>query len=260
MRLTGRRASLREFGIGRFGALLGLGGALAAYDALHERLWNASTWWDVAFLGVVLIPLSFALVWLVLPLRTARGLLPVALALAVLSYALNTAGWHTPENLSKLAATTFVGFWFLGYFDTVGWVVLVSLVIPWVDAYSVWRGPTKVIVTHHEHVFTTLSYAFPIPGEANAANLGLPDLLFFALFLAATARFALRKRTTWLALTTSFGATIAFAVAFSIGGLPALPLLALGFLAPNADLLWKRLRPKPDTASSYGRPAGRPRP
>src|SRR5207244_8787075 len=55
------------------------------------------------------------------------------------------AGWHTPENLSKLFAVTLIGFWFLEYFETAGWVVLVAFIIPWVDAYSVWRGPTKVI-------------------------------------------------------------------------------------------------------------------
>jgi hypothetical protein len=43
-------------------------------------------------------------------------------------------------------------------------------------------------------------------------------------------------------MTLSFGATMALAVAFDINGLPALPLLALGFLGPNADLLWKKLR------------------
>jgi hypothetical protein len=43
-------------------------------------------------------------------------------------------------------------------------------------------------------------------------------------------------------MTLSFGATLALAVGFDISGLPALPLLALGFLAPNADLLWRKLR------------------
>jgi hypothetical protein len=102
-----------------------------------------------------------------------------------------------------------------------------------------------VIVTHHEHVFTTLSYAFPVPGEHTAANLGLPDILFFALFLAASVRFGLRPGLTWLAMTASFGATIAIAVARDLGGLPALPLLSLAFLAPNADLLWRRMRGRP---------------
>jgi hypothetical protein len=122
------------------------------------------------------------------------------------------------------------------------WVVLVALIIPWVDAYSVWRGPTKVIVDQHRNVFTNFSFAFAIPGETSAANLGLPDLLFFALFLAASARWELRPRLTWLLLTLSFGATLALAVWRELDGLPALPLLALGFLLANGDLIWSRLR------------------
>jgi hypothetical protein len=244
--------------VGRASALLALVAALAAYDAFHARLWNAgSDWWDVAFIALVLIPASFALVWLILPLRTARGLLPAGLALGVLAYALHVAGWHTPENLTKIFAVSFVGFWFLDYFESASWVVLVAFIIPWVDAYSVWRGPTKVIVTRHAHVFTTLSYAFPVPGEHTAANLGLPDLLFFALFLAAADRFSLRPGWTWLAMTASFGATIALTVALDLRGLPALPLLSLGFLAPNADLLWKRINRERRSAESGTRSSGR---
>jgi hypothetical protein len=228
--------------VGRAAALLALLAALALYYAFHDRLWNASTWWDIAFLGLALIPACFALVWLVLPLWPGRGLLAVGLALGVLAWAFHVAGWNTAENFSKLFGVTAVGFAFLAYFETLSWVVLVSLIIPWVDAYSVWRGPTKVIVTKHEHVFTNFSFAFPIPGEKTAANLGLPDLMFFALFLAAAARFRLRPGWTWLLMTLSFGATLALAVWRDLGGLPALPLLALGYLLANGDLIWTQLR------------------
>jgi hypothetical protein len=74
--------------------------------------------------------------------------------------------------------------------------------------------------------------------------------LFFALFLAAAARFYLRPGWTWLAMVASFGATIALAVSgaleriFNLGGLPALPLLSIAFLIVNADLLWRQLRPR----------------
>jgi hypothetical protein len=122
--------------------------------------------------------------------------------------------------------------------------VLVACIVPWVDAYSVWRGPTNNIVHNHHHVFSTLSFAFPIPGEDTAANLGLPDLLFFSLFLAATVRFGLRVLPTWAALAASFGATIAIAVAWNKPGLPALPLLSLAFVLVNADLLWRRRGPR----------------
>jgi hypothetical protein len=120
--------------------------------------------------------------------------------------------------------------------------VLVACIVPWVDAYSVWRGPTNHIVHHHREVFSTLSIAFPVPGENSSANLGLPDILFFGLFLAAAARFGLRVLPTWALLVGSFGATIAIAVAWNKPGLPALPLLSIGFLLANADVLWRRLR------------------
>jgi len=228
--------------VGRVAALLALLAALALYYALHDRLWNASTWWDIAFVSLVVIPACFGLVWLVLPLQRGRGLLAAGAAFGVLAWAFHVAGWNTAENFSKLFGITGVGFAFLSYFEALSWVVLVALIIPWVDAYSVWRGPTKVIVTKHEHVFSDFSVAFPIPGERSGANLGLPDLMFFALFLAAAARFRLRPAWTWLLMVLSFDATLALAVWRNLGGLPALPLLALGFLLANGDLIWTQLR------------------
>jgi hypothetical protein len=178
-------------------------------------------------------------------MRTAVRLLPVGVALAVLAAVLTFAHFDVWANFARLGATTFLGLWFLGYFETVGWVVLVACIIPWVDAYSVWRGPTKDIVAHHEHVFTVLSFAFPVPGEHVAANLGVPDLLFFAVFLGAAARFGLRVYWTWAALVAALGATIALTVWLNLNGLPALPAVSLGFLLPNADLLWQELRRQP---------------
>ena len=232
--------------VGRAAALLALGTGLGLYYAFHDRLWNAGLWGDIAFLACVLIPACFALVWLVLPLRTSRWLLPAAAGLGVLALVFHLVGWSTPENFCKLFGVTAVAFAFLQAFETLSWVVVVSLIIPWVDAYSVWRGPTKVIVTKHEHVFTDFSFAFPLPGERTGANLGLPDLLFFALFLAAASRFRLRVWPTWVLMTLSFGATLALAVWRDLGGLPALPLLSLGFLLANGDLVWTQLRRSAD--------------
>ena len=135
--------------------------------------------------------------------------------------------------------------------------MIVALIIPWVDAYSVWRGPTNTIVHHHEGVFEHLSFAFPVTGEDQTANLGIPDLLFFALFLAAAAQFELRAGLTWLLMTASFGATIVLAVWLDLGGLPALPLLSLAFLLANGDLLWRRLRAR-EPAPNGPRPGDSP--
>jgi hypothetical protein len=228
----------------RLAALALDGVALGLYYAFHASLTDTSTWGDVAFLALVLMPAVLLLVFLVLPLYAARELelLLLGLAFGVLALLLHLGELDALSDFAKLGAMAFLAFWFLNFFEAVSWVVIVACIVPWVDAYSVWRGPTKTITEHHNHVFTTLSFAFPVPGENSAANLGLPDLLFFSLFLAAAARFGLRVVPTWFALTASFGGTIALAVAWNKAGLPALPLLSAGFLLVNADLLWERIR------------------
>jgi hypothetical protein len=221
-----------------------LAGALVAYYSVRRSLPNLSNWWDVGLIALVLMPATFGLVFLVLPLRklgTVR-LTGLGAALLALAIVLDQVDVHLAANFAKLAAMTALGFAFLELFESVSWVVLVAAIIPVVDGYSVWRGPTSNIVKHQPHVFTTLSIAFPVPGERGAAHLGLPDLLFFALFLAAAARFDLRVGATWLLLVLSFGSTMAIAVGFGVAGLPALPLLSLAFFLANADLLWRQLR------------------
>jgi hypothetical protein len=231
--------------VGRAAALLGLAIAVGAYYGVVGRLWNASLWWDVAWLALVVIPGVFGLVGLALPLWRARAveLVGVGLAFAVLAIVCGVASLDIASNFAKLAAMTFFAWAFLTFFEDVSWLVLVALIIPWVDAYSVWRGPTKHIVEKQPDIFSALSFAFPVPG-GGAAHLGLPDMMFYALFLAGAMRFELRVLPTWVCLTASFGTTMALAIWWDVAGLPALPLLALGFLLPNADLLWHRVRPR----------------
>ncbi len=228
--------------MGRLAALLG---PLLVYYSVSTHLWRAGTWWDIAWIACVLMPAVFGLVLVALPLREAPSRLPVGVAFAVLAALLTVAHLDIGANFARLGATTLLGWWFLGFFETLPWVVIVASIIPWVDAYSVWRGPTKTIVAHHEHVFTVLSFAFPVPGEHAAANLGIPDLLFFALFCAAAARFGLRVYLTWACMVAALGGTIAITVWLNLNGLPALPAIAIGFLIPNVDLIWRRLRGSP---------------
>jgi hypothetical protein len=67
--------------------------------------------------------------------------------------------------------------------------------------------------------------------------------VFFSLFLAAADRFGLRVAATWLGMCTCLAATLVLVWAWDgIAGLPALPAICLGFLVPNADLLWRDVR------------------
>ena len=232
--------------MGRAAALLALAALVGVYYGLVGDLPHARLWWEIAWLSFVVIPAVCGLALLLLPLARV----PVAVSAAVgvafvlLAVVLGVSGQHVVANFAKLGAMTFLAWAFLWFFEDVSWVVLVAFVVPWVDAYSVWRGPTKSIVNHHATVFSAFSVTFPVPD--GATHLGLPDVFFFALFLAAAQRFGLRVRLTWLALSLSFGATMALAIWQDVGGLPALPLLSLAFFAPNADLLWRRLRRQPE--------------
>ena len=148
---------------------------------------------------------------------------------AVLTY----ADVNVFANFARLGAATLIGWWFLGYFETLSWVVLVAAIIPWVDAYSVWRGPTKHIVENHEHVFTVLSFAFPVPGEHSAANLGHPRPALLRAVPRRRGPLRAARLPTWLALVAALGGTIALTVWLELSGLPALPAIAIGFLRPE---------------------------
>ncbi len=243
--------------MGRTAAVLALVAALIAWFEIASHLSEWTLWPTILLIAVVLIPATFLLVWLALPLWQWRWLLPAGAGFILLGLLLSAAGLPVGSNFCKLAALTFIGWWFLRFFEELSWVVIVALLIPWVDAYSVWRGPTKQITEDHEEVFGALSIAFVVPG-GGSARLGLPDVLFFAVFLAASVRFGLRPFATWVGLTASLSLTMICATWWDVSGLPALPGLSLGFLIPNADLLWRRLRPSRAESRPDGRSVSRP--
>ena len=145
-------------------------------------------------------------------------------------------------NLAKLFSLIALGFLFLTWFETVAWAVLIAAIIPWVDIWSVFFGPTEKVTEDHPSVFNDVAIEFAVPGSAEGARIGPPDILFFALFLAAAARFGLRVAWTWIGMTAMLSATLIVVSTTDVDGLPALPAICIGFLAPNADLLWHALR------------------
>ncbi len=235
--------SLSPRGLGTSRAVL-LAASLAAVVAWHagaEALPDIGLWPDVLVVALVLFPLTFGVVWLALPLRASRALPVVAFALGGLAWALHEAGAESAFNVAKLLAYTLVGFWFMDLFEVLWGIVVVAAIIPVVDSLSVWRGPTKIVVEEKPGLFDQISIAFRFPGEDATSNIGPPDILFFALFLAAAERFRLRVGWTFVSMVALLGLTVA-ATAATDRGLPALPAIAVGFLVPNADLLLAHLR------------------
>jgi hypothetical protein len=228
----------------RAAAFVALAVVVGVYYGTHESWFRLSLWGSIAWLCFLVIPAVFGFVWLALPAWAAplRQLLAATAAFGAGAIVLQATGASPVANFAKLGAMTFGAWCFLRFFEELSWVVLVAFIVPFVDSYSVWRGPTNTIVTKHVQVFDALSFTFPVPGVDGGAKLGLPDLLFFALFLGAAARWRLRVGWTRLCLVASIGGTISLATVLEVDGLPALPLLSVGFLLPNADLLWRAVR------------------
>lgn len=225
-------------------ALVAVGAAVVAYASGARHLWALPERWDVVVVAVVVLPASLALVWLALPLTARPPRHPLALpALAgLVAVALALADLEGPFQVAKLAAYAFVGFAVLWLFESLWWLTLVAALIPWVDIWSVSTGPTKHVIEERPGIIEHVAVGFPFPGEDSIIYLGPPDVIFFALFLAAAARFELRVAWTWLAMTALLGVTLAAVVFGAVSGLPALPAVCFGFLLPNLDLLWKDVR------------------
>lgn len=233
--LTGAAPRLRG------GAFLVLAGAVVTWYLVAPHLSPVGLWPAVTIVAVGVLPATLGLILLALPLWSHRWIVAAGVAFGIAAVVTWEADSHLASNFAKLAAYTCAGWAFLRLFEELGWVVIVAAIIPFVDAISVAAGPTKHIVNHHFEVYSALAVAFLAPG-GGAAFLGPPDILFYALFLAATVRWRLRPVWTWVAMTGMYSLTLVLANATDVGGLPALPFLSAGFLLANGDLLWRRLR------------------
>jgi len=212
---------------------------IVAWDAGAGVLPDVGRWPDVLVVALLLLPVTFLVPYLMLPLAPTRLVLPLAATLVVSAVLFDLLGLGALFNVTKLLALTLIGYLFTQVFEALSWVVLVALIIPWVDAVSVWRGPTEYVVSEQPGLFDRISVAFRLPGEEGSANIGPPDILFFALFLSTAARFGLRVGWTWVTMVGLLGATLILTTTWDVAGLPALPAIAIGFLLPNADLIWK---------------------
>ena len=243
----GRAASL--LAERRGAAFVGLFACVIAWFIAAPHLPHPGLWPDIVIVSVAVLPATLLLVYLALPLSgtTWAPLLVATVFLTLLAFGFSALDWGLPANFAKLWAAVAAGWTFLTLFEELSWVVIVAVVVPFVDAISVWKGPTHAITAHHFGVYTAVAIAFLVP-VGGAAYLGPPDILFFALFLSAARRWGLRVGWSWIGATAMYGLTIVIANAVNVDGLPALPFLSVGFLAANCDLLWTRLR-RPAAAS-----------
>jgi hypothetical protein len=226
-------------------AFVALGGAVGAWYLAFTHVHGLSVWTAIAIIAAGVMPGMFGLVLIALPLSRLRlpVLTAITVALALIALACSETNQGLAANFAKFWAAVFAGWMFLYLFDSLVLVVVIAPLIAVVDAISVFapKGPTHQIIANHPAIYTDVAVAFPA-SRRFVSGLGPPDILFFALFLAAAWRWRLRTGWTWLAMTGMYGLTIVLTQVVKTNGLPALPFLSAGFLVANADLLWKAVR------------------
>jgi hypothetical protein len=143
-------------------------------------------------------------------------------------------------DLSRILAAACVGIALARYITSVGVVLIIVLAAIASDLFSVFAGPTRVLVQEDSPVLDGLLLVFPTFGSALGFGLGVSDFIFLALFAAAGRFLDLRYAATLLGVC--FAAFLAVTAGLLLQRpLPALPFIAVAFVMVNADLIFSSL-------------------
>jgi hypothetical protein len=139
-------------------------------------------------------------------------------------------------DLTRILAAACVGIALARYITSVGVVLIIVLAAIASDLFSVFAGPTRVLVQEDSPILDALLLVFPTFGSALGFGLGVSDFIFLALFAAASRFLDLRYAATLLGVC--FAAFLAVTAGLLLQRpLPALPFIALAFVLVNADLI-----------------------
>jgi hypothetical protein len=192
--------------------------------------------------GILLIAITTLAL---LPAReTLVGPLLIILGSGLLVAALNidaAAGVGAGANVVEALLAGSFGLILARLFATPMSAVAVPLFAAAVDVVSVWNGPTARMLEESAERVDPLSFDLPAwGGDASAGHLGLSDAVFLAMFASWAERYGFRRRLTLLAMVLGLAGTPALSIALD-EAIPALPLIAAGYLLPNLDRIWKLL-------------------
>jgi hypothetical protein len=185
-----------------------------------------------------------ALLWLLLPVS---GLATVA----VLGETLPQVIAAMVVTTCLLGAGTMIGAKVGNAIERPGHLLVVAIVSALVDAFSVLHpsGPTAQII-EIESAVAVMVLPWPLLGSARIAPvLGVGDIVFAALYLAACRRHRLSIRRTAIALAIGLAATFVIAVA-AARGVPALPLMGAAVVIAHPEA--RRLPPEDRAKAAIG--------
>jgi len=175
--------------------------------------------------------------------ETLIGPLLIALGSGLLVGALDAAGAGAGANVAEALLAGSIGLLFARWLATPVIAVAVPLFVAAVDVWSVASGPSSQLLVNGTDVVDPLSFDVPAWGGMDSAgHLGLSDALFASMFAAWAWRYGLRRTATVVGLTLGLVASLVMSLLVD-RAIPALPLLAAGYLLPNLDRITALLDP-----------------
>jgi hypothetical protein len=190
--------------------------------------------------GLVMVAMSSLSL---LPARgTVVGPLLVVLGTGLLAGALNAAGVGAAANVPEAMLAAAIGLLFAHWLSTPVTALAVPVFVGAIDIWSVASGPTSRLLAESPDHADALSFDLPAwGGTSSAGQLGVSDAIFLSMFAAWALHYGFRRTATIVGLVLGLIVSLVLSLALD-RSVPALPLLAVGYLLPNIDRVGRLLR------------------
>jgi len=187
--------------------------------------------------GIGLLMVAAATLALAPAADTLIGPLLIVLGAGLVVGALNAADVGAAANVAEALLAGAIGVLFARWLATP-----VPIFVAAIDIWSVASGPSSQLLDNGTDISDPLSFDLPAWGnQGSAADLGFSDALFAAMFTAWAWRYGLRRAATVIGITIGLLASLVLSLALD-RAIPALPLIAAGYLLPNLDRIPAMLR------------------
>ena len=198
--------------------------------------------------GIGMLMIAAATLSLVPARDTTIGPLLILLGAGLLVAALNVAGVGAVANVFEALLAGGVGLLFARALSTPIIAIAVPIFVAAIDIWSVASGPSSRVLDGPADATDALSFDLPMWGNmGSVGRLGLSDAVFLSMFATWAWRYGFRRGATLAGLSLGLLASLVLGLVFD-RAIPALPLIAAGYLLPNLDRIAAVLRLDPGNA------------
>jgi len=203
--------------------------------------------------GVGMLLIAAATLSLVPARDTTIGPLLIVLGAGLLVAALNVGEVGAVANVFEALLAGAAGLLFARALSTPVIAIAVPIFVAAVDIWSVASGPSSRLLDGPANPVDVLSFDLPMWGTmGSVGQLGLSDAVFLSIFATWAWRYGFRRAATLAGLTLGLLASLVLGLTFD-RAIPALPLIAAGYLLPNLDRIAALLGSEPQELGEDGR-------